>query len=159
MWKHADTGRCCPDVGAAAELGRPALAHVHHPNGVAVLLSEEGDGAPLLGLIDGQRLHGDGCHSPPKMASFTRRSDLGASSSGVRAEKWVKSKRSRSGILTREPACCTWAAQQRSAGQPVQQVGGGVVARWTALRQPLSSTGGGQTASPTFSAAAIQHCR
>ena len=53
--EHAHLGSVV-QVGAAAELHREALAHVHHPDGVAVLLAEQGDGAPLLGLLDGENL-------------------------------------------------------------------------------------------------------
>ena len=43
-------------MGAAAELHGVALAHVHHADDIAVLLAEQGDGALLLGLLDGQLL-------------------------------------------------------------------------------------------------------
>ena len=43
-------------MGAAAELHRVALTHVHHPDRVSVLLAEQGDGAPLLGLLNGHLL-------------------------------------------------------------------------------------------------------
>ena len=53
--EHAHLGGVV-QVSAAAELHRVAVAHVHHPDGVAVLLAEQGDGAPLLGLLDGHLL-------------------------------------------------------------------------------------------------------
>ena len=53
--EHAHLGGVV-QVGAAAELHGVPLAHVHHPDGVAVLLAEQGDGAPLLGLLDGENL-------------------------------------------------------------------------------------------------------
>ena len=50
--EHADLGGV-GQVGAAAELNGVALAHIHHADDLAVLLTEEGDGALLLGLFDG----------------------------------------------------------------------------------------------------------
>ena len=46
-------------MGAAAELHGVAAAHIHHTDGVAILLAEQGDGALLLGLFNGQLLGDD----------------------------------------------------------------------------------------------------
>lgn len=46
------------DMGAAAELGRPAL-DVHHANHLTVLFAKQGHCAQLLGFLHRHLLHGD----------------------------------------------------------------------------------------------------
>ena len=56
----------------------------HHPDGVAVLLPEEGNGPPLLGLLGGEDVGADVVAS--STASLTMAETL-PSSSAVMAEK------------------------------------------------------------------------
>jgi hypothetical protein len=82
-----------PDVGAAAQL-HAEVADLHHPHLFAVLLAEQGGGAGGTGLL-GRHLPGfDLLIVADAAVDFNLDP---ASSSVLTGEKWVKSKRRRSG--------------------------------------------------------------